>query len=182
MHADCILNRLYYAALGQGSATPKPLRRLKKESAIPLRQPCDNSISTDERLAVEWHEDKPSPDAVSLGSSHKYKWRCGDAVCGHVWEARPSSPRGPYGSNCRMCALKEWRDRGRVSLAKKRPDMIAEWDTSKNTLPATGISYGSSKKAWWLCQVCGKSWQAIVTSRVRQMAKCRACRQGIQRG
>ena len=41
-------------------------------------------------------------------------------------------------------------------LASQCPEVAAEWDYEKNgDVTPDGISYGSKKKAWWVCPDCG---------------------------
>ncbi len=105
-------------------------------------------------------------------SNKKFKWRCAVAGCGHVWVAMPLARRAEK-SGCPQCVWKRMsRGRKHPSLAVGRPDMLAEWDEEKNTLLASEVSCGSDKKVWWLCKVCGNSWQASVSARVRAGTGC----------
>ncbi|MBQ2118039.1 MAG: zinc-ribbon domain-containing protein [Clostridia bacterium] len=51
------------------------------------------------------------------------------------------------------------------SIAKKRPNLIEEWNCAKNgDLRPEAISYGSQKKVWWICKH-GHEWQSGPWSR-----------------
>lgn len=45
------------------------------------------------------------------------------------------------------------------------PHILKEWDTVANgTVTPQNVSYGSEKKAWWICEK-GHQWQAVIKSR-----------------
>lgn len=61
------------------------------------------------------------------------------------------------------------------SLASEVPALAAEWDYAKNApLTPEHVTFGSGQKAWWLCPVCGNSWQAVIGSRASGVG-CPAC-------
>ena len=65
------------------------------------------------------------------------------------------------------------------SLAKKHPELIDEWDTSKNgDFTPSNVSYKSHKRVWWKCSVCGNEWNAPISSRSNGFG-CPKC--GIER-
>lgn len=65
--------------------------------------------------------------------------------------------------------------RREISLALKRPDLIAEWHKEKNAqLTPFNVSFGSNKKAWWICQN-GHEWSAIINNRSKG-AGCPYCK------
>ncbi len=52
------------------------------------------------------------------------------------------------------------------SLAIKNPELLAEWNTTKNgLLTPYDVTPGSGKKVWWKCSL-GHEWQATIASRV----------------
>ncbi|PLS19264.1 hypothetical protein CVD28_02300 [Bacillus sp. M6-12] len=60
------------------------------------------------------------------------------------------------------------------SLAYKRPDLVKEWDFDKNgDLTPLNVTYGSGKKAWWVCEK-GHEWKAQINSRF-QKSGCPHC-------
>ncbi len=61
------------------------------------------------------------------------------------------------------------------SLAEKYPQLLGEWNPTKN-LPLTPdrITAGNGVKVWWKCSR-GHEWQARALSRVRQNAGCPYC-------
>jgi hypothetical protein len=62
---------------------------------------------------------------------------------------------------CRKKALPGYND-----LASQHPDLLKEWDYTKNTLAPTDCTSGSSKKVWWICSD-GHEWEAAISSRAK---------------
>lgn len=54
------------------------------------------------------------------------------------------------------------------------PDLIREWDHTKNGLNPRSISTGSGKTVWWVCCL-GHSWSGIVRDRIRSRGLCPYC-------
>lgn len=55
------------------------------------------------------------------------------------------------------------------SLAVVCPELSLDWHPTKNIpLTAESVTYGSSKRVWWKCHVCGHEWQAHINNRRRQ--------------
>jgi hypothetical protein len=62
-----------------------------------------------------------------------------------------------------------------VSLAKARPELVAEWHFSKNgSLHPADVLSGSNKKAWWRCSS-GHEWSASISQRTRVGTGCPYC-------
>ena len=104
------------------------------------------------------------------GSGYKAFWEhicdCGEK---HEWQARVCdrynyrncarcSGKGP---NAQICPCK--------SLQKLRPDLMKEWDFSKNKITPDKITLKSDRKVWWLCDKSNckheHSWEASVANR-----------------
>ncbi len=57
------------------------------------------------------------------------------------------------------------------------PDIMAEWDWEKNNklgISPINITYGTHKKAWWICKR-NHSWEANISNRVRLNRGCPYC-------
>ena len=64
------------------------------------------------------------------------------------------------------------------TLERKRPSLMDEWDYQKNMdIDPASVSYGSTKKAWWKCHICGYEWQAQINNRAKELrpSGCPAC-------
>lgn len=147
------------------------------------------SVAANKHLLAEWHEDNPSPAAVSVGSHKELRWRCSEAACRHVWTAKPHM-RFIYGQSCRKCLLKSKAQPSRKSKSKAHapdprlaatcPDLAAEWDEKNNVGSAAEAPCGSSMKASWLCKECTWSWQARVGDRACQGSGCPRCQKSSE--
>lgn len=66
------------------------------------------------------------------------------------------------------------------SLGKQRPDLLRFWDWKMNgDLNPETLPCGTQNKVWWKCPICGKSYQATVSSKTRNavgtIITCREC-------
>lgn len=60
------------------------------------------------------------------------------------------------------------------------PELAKQWDYERNgTLLPENISYGSERKVWWICPVCGgsflKSVNTRTATRTRNLQHCPYC-------
>lgn len=60
------------------------------------------------------------------------------------------------------------------SFAERYPELVAEWDSSKNELTPDKVSFGNTAKVWWICSTCNYGWEAKVINR-HQGRGCPAC-------
>ncbi len=133
-------------------------------------------------LAAEWHPTKNgnlTPNEVITGFGKKYWWKC--SKCGHEWQATIVHRKFSK-SGCPLCANKATVT-GINDLKTKFPNIAKEWDYEKNApLIPEEIHSGSNKKVWWICSICGKSWQATVSSRTHYNHDgCRSCNHTLPR-
>lgn len=65
---------------------------------------------------------------------------------------------------------------GQNDLATVTPDLAAEWHSTMNgSLLPSQITYGSSKRVWWLGK-CGHEWEAVISRRSGRGDGCPLCR------
>ena len=123
-------------------------------------------------IAAQWdynHNKNIKPSDLRPNSNKKISWQC--EKCGGVWEAPPSARirgRGcPYCSGNKVLV-------GFNDLASKNPDLLSEWNFSKNTdIKPTDVTAGSTRAVWWKCEH-GHEWAASIQSRVKG-AGCPYC-------
>lgn len=126
-------------------------------------------------LAKEWDNEKNGllrPEAFLCGSEEKVWWKC--AKCGYEWRA--SIGHRVTGTGCPKCQ-NQVLEKGVNDLASQRPELLKEWDYSKNDalgLKPNEIRVGSGKMVWWKCAVCGYEWETPVYCRA-DGAGCRKC-------
>ena len=64
------------------------------------------------------------------------------------------------------------------SIANKYPELLSEWDYEKNgDSDPEYINYGTTRKYWWKCPICGESYLRSVNARTNQKQGCpnKAC-------
>lgn len=107
-------------------------------------------------LAGEWNTELNAinPADVSPGSPKNAWWNCS---AGHdpFLAQIASRHRGTGCPSCanirRAAAIRYKGPRPGTSLADKRPDLIPEWDTERNTLTPAEVSFSSHKMVHWIC-------------------------------
>ncbi len=132
--------------------------------------------TTHPELAKEWHPTKNgiiTPQNIITGMGKKFWWQC--AKCGYEWEATIAHRKFSK-SGCPLCANKVLVS-GVNDLETKYPNIAKEWDYNKNIdLTPQNIHCGSSKKVWWKCSICGKSWESSVKNRTHYNTDgCHSC-------
>lgn len=114
-------------------------------------------------LASQWDYDSNgslTPYDYLPGSEKKVWWKCDK---GHQWKASIISRT--HNNNCPYCGNKRLLS-GFNDFANRYPDLLPEWDYSKNIIKPDQIIAGSNTKVYWLCKN-GHSWQAPISNRIR---------------
>jgi hypothetical protein len=76
-------------------------------------------------------------------------------ICRRTWISFWSIMQ--MGSGCPFCSNKIITIE--KSLGYNRPDLISEWDYSKNNKNPFEVFTNAVSKYWWLCSICGYSWE-----------------------
>lgn len=118
-------------------------------------------------LAREWHPTRNLPvlpDQLGHKSSRRVWWQC---ARGHEWAtAVCNRTTSSGGTNCPFCSGRRVTS-GENDLKTTHPDLVGEWDFSKNSdLTPQFFSAGSEKQVWWIC-MSGHSWKAQIRARAR---------------
>lgn len=132
-------------------------------------------------LLIEWDFQKNTikPSEITSGSPKTIFWKC--STCNFEWSASVLSRA--KGSGCPKCgreatqrALRQKAIREQGSLFDKHYDLMLEWDWEKNShLNPKELSVGSSEKAWWICNNCGRSWCTQIRVRAKKGCGCKIC-------
>lgn len=122
----------------------------------------ENSLSTiNPDIASEWHFTKNkdiSPNQVTTKSDKSVWWLCKN---GHEWKAQVKNRSN--GNNCPYCSGR-LADKN-TNIETLYPDLMKEWDFSKNLdINPISLRPKSNKKAWWICKF-GHEWQTTISSR-----------------
>ena len=128
--------------------------------------------SLDPKLVEEWNYEKNSinPCDISANTHMKVWWKCRKE---HEWQASVAN-RHRKKQKCPYCT-------GRLAitgvndLATTNPELLLEWDYSKNvSIDPTLVKAGSCKKAWWKC-VKGHEWETKILNRAIKGHGCIYC-------
>ncbi|MET3682932.1 rubrerythrin [Alkalibacillus flavidus] len=137
-----------------------------------IRATSDKTLTVvNPNLASEWDYDKNelSPNNVAAHSNQRFWWICPD--CQSSYDK--ASNERMAGENCPYCAGK--RTNKTNSLTTLFPDIVKEWNPSKNgDLTPDDVTKGSKKYVWWICQK-GHEWKAPVYSRTTGNKGCKVC-------
>jgi hypothetical protein len=124
-------------------------------------------------IAKEWFYEsngKITPKEILPGSNKIVWWVC-NSDKKHIWKASVNDRT--KGTGCPHCAGKVISDKNRFSV--NYPELLKEWDYSKNTIDPKTIIGGARKTVWWKCKK-GKDhqWQQRIDHRVRGVG-CPIC-------
>lgn len=125
----------------------------------------ENDLATlNPLLTEEWDYEKNdiTPFEIGVGSATRVWWRC--KKCNHQWIASVVS-RTRVGAGCPCCAGKVVKE-GYNDLKSVSPDIIKEWDYSRNSVLPEQITPYSNRKVWWKCSVCSYEWMAKPSNRM----------------
>ncbi len=136
-----------------------------------------NSIFNDERLSIEWCNEKnesSDPRKITVGSNNTYFWRC--HVCNHRFRNSPSN-RYHFEQNCGACMNNTAHSSGSNSIAITHPELANEiHDVLNENLDISSIKVASSRKIWWKCSTCDHEWRATPYRRLSSIhTKSRGC-------
>lgn len=145
---------------------------------------CSGNVVTDlNRLTIvgkhlldKWNYEKNkdiNPHDLSIGSHKIVYWKCKN--CNKSYQSSINKQYTKSKTNrmtCKFCSRLVICDENRLSTV--RPYLMKEWNYEKNTIDPDNISYGSSKRAYWICSKCNNSWKSSIKSRSRGSA-CPKC-------
>ena len=129
--------------------------------------------STNPKLAREWNYKRNgglSPKDITSGSNKKVWWKCSK---NHEWEANISD-RNYNGVGCPYCTNR-YVLVGFNDLTTTNPELISEWNYTKNTdIKPTDVTAGSQKRVWWICSK-GHEWETTINNRAKKNSGCPFC-------
>ncbi len=137
-------------------------------------QKSNELLKIPSEIIAEWDYEKNGeikPESVSAGSHYSVWWKCKE---GHSYRLAPCL-RVSQGQGCPYCASKKILP-GYNDLASRSPAIAKEWHPDLNNgVSPSDVSYGSNKKAYWKCSVCGHVWAAKITNRTCLNRGCPEC-------
>ena len=128
----------------------------------------ENCISkTNPEVLQEWDYEKNDqlgikPQNVKKNTDKKVWWKCEK---GHEYKSSIVNRTKSKGTCCPYCSgnkvLKGFND-----IASTNPELLKEWDYSKNTIKPDEVTKGTHKKIWWICSN-NHSYEATIPARRR---------------
>ena len=155
-----------------------PHKRTERKQGCPF---CSGRYATEENnllilnpdICVEWDYEKNEgkrPEDFTSSSSKKVWWLC--KKCANSWQATIAN-RG-RGNSCPKCAEALRRESFNQSiilkngsLANNKPEILEEWDYTKNNISPEEVTSHSARKVWWKCNKCGNEWESSISNRTR---------------
>ena len=123
-------------------------------------------------ISKEWNYERnlnEIPEDFTPTSGKKVWWKC--STCSHEYEMSISN-RTHNGQGCPLCAESLRRTsfnktilNKNGSFASKHPELLTEWDYSKNKVSPNLITEFSKEKIWWKCKTCGNEWETSAHNR-----------------
>ncbi|MCQ2070537.1 MAG: hypothetical protein MJZ68_05365 [archaeon] len=139
-----------------------------------LRPGINDLESQNDKIDDYWDHSRNGdllPKHIPVASTFKVWLKCS---LGHIWKTAPNY--FPVRISCPICSGKIiWS--GFNDLATLRPDLVDEWDYSKNKMEPNDISAGCEKKVYWICPN-GHEYESSVANRNigRECPICRKSR------
>lgn len=78
------------------------------------------------------------------------------------------------GRGCSFCGGKKIGNKN--NLAFLFPELLEEWDYSKNNILPTEIAPKAHRGIWWICKKCNYSWNTFVSKRTSDKTGCPVCK------
>ena len=163
----------------RGSGCPK-CSISKKANNKHLTALKENGPINDERMLQEWDYSKNllGPENYTNSSNEYVYLNC--SKCGYNYKTKISN-KLINKRDCPCCANKVVV-KGINDLMTVCPDLIKEWDFTKNIgIDPSSFTRGQNKKVWWICKN-GHSYQASILHRATPFnpTGCPKCMEGRQ--
>lgn len=148
--------------------------KLDLERASNLKENCIIKITPE--LWCEWDFEKNEALGYNIwkmtkGSHKKAHWICPDCASEYDMRIQQRS----RGQNCPYC--RGVRTNHTNSLTTSHPELAKEWHFTKNgKLTPNDVTYGSSKKVWWICRECNRDWESMINNRSTKNRGCPRCK------
>lgn len=125
------------------------------------------------QLVYSWsNNNTKSPYEYNSFSHSIVKWIC--PKCGDEFEKEIGQMTRRKHIHCSNCVReREVTDENNFELLF--PDLAAEFNSEKNKIEPSTISYGKSNKYWFVCSECKYEWSARLTDRTIQGKGCPRC-------
>ena len=115
----------------------------------------------------DYEKNELTPEQITIGSAKSVWWKC--SKCGYSWKACPRSRIAKH-TGCPHCS-------GRVcmpgvdDLETLYPEIAKHRDYNKNTDLPSDYLPGSERVVYWICPICGESYQKSIHNAVLNKSK-----------
>ena len=158
-----------------------PLKRLKIEDIAappPLRnrRPMTEEFPELAKMWIRSRNQNFKAEQFSSGSNIEVWFKCPEGK-DHIFQKSVYSmvlAKRTGAKGCPACKGDMVTDRN--SLAKRFPEIAAEYCQKRNQLNLANVSYGSSRRVWWQCSRCNHCWETSVSNRTQLNSGCPSCR------
>jgi very-short-patch-repair endonuclease len=136
---------------------------------------------THPEIAREWHptKNKISIKTISFGSNVKIWWLCSNKCkygCLHEYISQPYC-RINGEQNCPYCAIPKKQFCKHESIEYTHPNLINDWDFTKNKRKPSEFTFGTHQKVYWRCLTNkDHSYLQSITSRTTRGTGCTICK------
>lgn len=101
-------------------------------------------------------------EELSIHSHRELNWKCDK--CGNKWKAKVFQIAFSKINPCVRCR----------SFATIYPNLLKEWDYTKNEIDPFSLSPYNTKLVFWHCKTCNKKWKASVENSLKgKLKKCK---------
>ena len=130
-------------------------------------QGYNDLATTNPELLKDWDYEENDklgikPNEITNGGKEKVWWKCEK---GHEYKSSIVNRTKSKGTCCPYCSgnkvLKGFND-----IASTNPELLKEWDYSKNTIKPDEVTKGTHKKIWWICSN-NHSYETTIPARRR---------------
>jgi hypothetical protein len=126
-------------------------------------------------LLAEWNLTKNKrikPTEIALHCPKKVWWCCSK---GHEWRISPDARlRDGKVRSCPYCAG-ILSVKGETDLETMAPELMEDFDYTRNRKGPDEFHWGTAKKIWWKCHVCGHEWRCPIHARTKNGSRCPKC-------
>lgn len=128
----------------------------------------------------DFKRNSQKPDEILFSTTKMFYWWCMD--CGTTFK---KAPRGMNEPKCKDCILEIYSHKNRQTRVMKRikskttlvdvyPEILSQWDYTKNNTNPESYAPKSNHRVWWRCSN-GHSYRTAISNRTNLETGCPEC-------